>query len=206
MYCAAEDVGGPGGEDLAEFLSDFHNVALSQFQDFLYVYSDEDAVRHLLTVVSSLDSMVVGEGQIIGQIKESYRLACTAKSTGKVLNRLFHCAFAAAKKVHTVTSISSGRVSVAGVAVELAMQLFEDVSSAKVVVIGAGQMGELLVQHLLHSGCKNIVIVNRSYQRALEKARCYGVEARKGEELEKQLIEANIAIASASTQNYLFSK
>ena len=206
LYCAGERTGGPTFEDLAKFLAEFHDVGLEDFQDFLYVHNDEDSVRHLLTVASSLDSMVVGEAQIIGQVKEGYRLACSAQSTGKVLNRLFHCAFATAKKIHTTTSLSSGRFSIAGVAVELAMQLFEDISSAKVVVIGAGEMGELLVRHLLHVGCKNITIVNRSYERSLEMANRYGVAARRWEELAEQLIGANIAIASAAVQDYLFRK
>ena len=206
LYSAGNRGQGPNSDDLAKFLSDFHNVPLKDFQDFLYVYSDEESVSHLLTVASSLDSMVVGEAQIIGQVKESYGLACAAKSTGKVLNRLFHCAFAASKKVHTTTSISYGRVSVAGVAIELAMQVFADISSAKVVVIGAGEMGELLVRHLLHVGCKNITIVNRSLQRGLNMAKRYNITARKWEELEEQLMDANIAIASAAVQDYLFKK
>ncbi|MHC4461956.1 MAG: glutamyl-tRNA reductase [Planctomycetota bacterium] len=206
LYCASKRMGGVMAGEIAKFLSEFHNVALEEFEDFLYVHNEEDAVKHLLTVASSLDSMVVGEAQIIGQVKESYRLACAAKSTGKVLNRLFHCAFATSKKIHTTTSLSSGRVSIAGVAVELAMQLFADILAAKVVVIGAGEMGELLVRHLLHVGCKNITIVNRSLQRGLSVAKRYGIEAREWEELAEQLIGANIVIASAATQNYLFKK
>jgi glutamyl-tRNA reductase len=193
-------------EDLARFLAEFHNVPWEELQEFLYIYKDENSVRHLLTVASSLDSLVVGEAQITGQVKNNYRLACTAKSTGKVLNRLFHCAFATGKKVHTVTSISHGRVSVAGVAVELAMQLFADISSAKVVVIGAGEMGELLVQHLLQIGCRDIVIVNRSYERGLNVAERYEISAGKWEQLQQQLISADIVIASAAAQDYLFKK
>ena len=206
LYCASKRIGGVMTGEIAKFLSEFHNVALEEFEDFLYVHNEEDAVKHLLTVASSLDSMVVGEAQIIGQVKESYRLACSAKSTGKVLNRLFHCAFATSKKIHTTTSLSSRRVSLAGIAVELTMQLFADILAAKVVVIGAGEMGELLVRHLLHEGCKNITIVNRSYERGLSVAKRYGIEAREWEELAEQLIGANIMIASAATQNYLFKK
>ena len=206
LYSAGNRDQGPNSGDLAKFLSDFHNVPLKEFQDFLYVYSDEESVSHLLTVASSLDSMVVGEAQIIGQVKESYRLACTAKSTGKVLNRLFHCAFAVSKKVHTTTSIATGRVSVAGVAVELAMQLFADISATHVVVIGAGEMGELLVRHLLHAGCENITVVNRSYERGRSVAKRYGIEAGDWEALPEELIKANIVIASAATQDYLFRK
>jgi glutamyl-tRNA reductase len=150
--------------------------------------------------------MVVGEAQIIGQVKESYKLACAAKSTGKILNRLFHCAFATSKKIYTSTSISCGRVSIAGVAVELAKQLFADISSAKVVVIGAGEMGELIIQHLLQVGAGNITLVNRSYDRGLSVAEQYGIAVRKWEEVQNQLISANIAIASATAQDYLFRK
>jgi len=206
LYSACQATGAVVPETIAEFFSEFRNVALEDFRDFLYVHKDKDAVRHLLTVASSLDSMVVGEAQIIGQVKESYRFACTAKSTGKILNRLFHCAFAVSKKVHTITSIATGRVSVAGVAVELAMQLFADISATHVVVIGAGEMGELLVRHLLHAGCQNITVVNRSYERGLNLAKRYGIQAGEWETLPEELNKANIVIASAATQDYLFRK
>ncbi len=206
LYCAGKHCQGANPDKLAEFLSEFHGIELNKFHQFLYAYENEDAVRHLLTVASSLDSLVVGEAQIIGQVKESYRLACAAKTTGKILNRLFHCAFATSKKVYTTTSISNGRVSVAGVAVELARQLFADISSAKAVVIGAGDTGQLLVQHLLQAGARDITIVNRSYDRGLKVAEQYGIKAQKWEQLNEQLISANIAIASASVQDYLFRK
>jgi len=206
LYCAGPQCQGADAEKLAGFLSEFQDVELGKFQEFLYTHEDEDAVRHLLSVTSSLDSLVVGEAQIVGQVKDSYKLACAAKTTGKVLNRLFHCAFASSKKVHTTTSIASGRVSVAGVAVELAMQLFADISSAKAVVIGAGDTGQLIVQHLLQAGARAITIVNRSYDRGLSVARQYGIDARKWEQLDEQLAGANIVIAAASVQDYLFRK
>ena len=206
LYCVDKHAGGADVDDLAKFISEFHNVKTEKFDEFLYSYSDEDAVRHLLKVASSLDSMVVGEAQIIGQVKESYKLACAAKSTGKILNRLFHCAFATSKKIYTNTSIYSGRVSIAGVAVELAKQLFADISSAKVVVIGAGEMGQLIVQHLLQVGARNITVVNRSYDRSLCVAEQYGIAVRKWEEVQSQLISANIVIASATVKDYLFRK
>jgi len=206
LYCAGKHCQGANPAKLAEFLAEFHNIELDKFHRFLYTYEDEEAVRHLLMVASSMDSLVVGEAQIIGQVKDSYKLACAAKTSGKTLNRLFHCAFATSKKVYTTTSISNGRVSVAGVAVELARQLFADISSAKVVVIGAGDTGQLLVQHLLQSGARNITVVNRSYDRGLKVAEQYGIRAEKWEQLNEQLISANIAIASASVQDYLFRK
>jgi len=206
LYCAGPQCQGADPQRLSEFLSDFHGIELGKFQEFLYAREDEEAVQHLLSVASSLDSLVVGEAQILGQVKDSYKLACAAKTTGKVLNRLFHCAFTTSKKVHTTTSIASGRVSVAGVAVELAMQLFANISSAKVVVIGAGDMGQLIVQHLLQVGARDITVVNRSFDRGLKVADQYGIRAERWEQLDGQLISANIAIASASVQDYLFRK
>jgi glutamyl-tRNA reductase len=206
LYCAHKLSQDITSDDLAELLSDFQSVPLNEFQDYLYAYDNEQTVEHLLMVASSLDSMVVGEPQIISQVKDSYRLACTVKSTGKILNRLFHCAFATSKSVYSSTSISYGHVSVASVAVELAMQLFADISSSNVVVIGVGEMGELLVQHLLQAGCKNITIINRSYEHGLSIAKRYNVTAEKWELLQNRLTDANIIIASATTKDYLFKK
>ena len=206
LYCACNRMEPVAADDLMKFFSEFHNVPWDEFQEYLYVHSDEDSVRHLLKVASSLDSLVVGEPQIIGQVKESYRIACSAGSTGKVLNRLFHCAFSTGKKVYTITSIAHGRVSVAGVAVELAKQLFADISSAKTVVIGAGQMGELLVQHLLKIKCSDINIINRSHERALKVAQRHKVIARKWEDLQEYLTEADIVIASAAVKDYMYTK
>jgi len=206
LYCAGRQYGRADAEVLAGFLAEFHGVKLEDFERFLYVHEGQQAVKHLLTVASSLDSMVVGEAQIIGQVKDSYRLACAAKSTGKVLNRLFHCAFATSKKVYSTTSISSGRVSVAGVAVQLAEQLFAEISSAKVVVIGAGQMGQLIIEHLLKAGARDITVVNRSFDQGRKTAEQYGVKVGKWQELNEQLAEAAITIASASAQDYLFRK
>jgi glutamyl-tRNA reductase len=206
LYCATKRNGGATPQDLAQFLSQFHNIDIEDFRDYLYVYNDTDAVRHLLTVASSLDSMVLGEAQIAGQVKESYKLACAAQSTGKILNRLFHCAFATSKSVYTNTQISNGRVSVAGVAVELAMQLFADIGSAKTLVVGAGEIAELLLQHLLHVGAKKITVINRSYENGLELANRYHVAAQEWEMLTEQLIDTDLVIASAGCWDFLFSK
>ena len=191
---------------LINFLSEFHKVPLEVFRDYLYVHKDIEAVKHLLTVAAGLDSMVVGESQIFAQVKESYKIACKAKATGKILNRLFHCSFATAKKIHTHTSISYGRVSVAGAAVDLAKRIFPAPSSPKVLVIGAGEMGNLLVKHLLHIKYKNITVVNRSYDNGVKMAANYGVDVRKWRELPELFNDADIVIASTSSHQYLFTK
>jgi len=206
LYCAGERGAEETAGRLVAFLADFHGVDPEKFRSSLYVHEEEDAVRHLLMVSSGLDSMVLGEAQILGQVKESYRLACGAKTSGKVLNRLFHCAFSTAKKVHTDTSISNGRVSVAGVAVELALQLFANLARAKVLVIGAGETGELVVRHLLKAGCAEITVVNRSYERGADLAARCGIVAGKWEELGPQIERANIVISSTATQQYLYTR
>jgi len=206
LYCASERDPQQMAGRLVSFLSDFHGVEPPRFQAALYVHENDDAVRHLLLVAAGLDSMVVGEAQILGQVKASYSLACTARSTGKILNRLFHCAFSTAKNVHTRTAVSSGRVSVAGVAVELALQLFADIARARVVVIGAGETGELLVQYLLKAGCTDVTVVNRTRERGAELARRCGIAVGQWDELSRQIGRANIVISSIATQEYLYTR
>jgi len=206
LYCAAPAAGGPCPDELADFLAQFTEVRLEEFQNHLYRYQDEEAVRHLLAVACSLDSMVVGEPQIIGQVKDSYRLATAAKSAGKVISRLFHCAFATSKEVYTTTSIAQRRVSVAGVAVELARQLFADLQTARVLVIGAGEMGELLIRHLQDVDCKQITVITRTYERGQNIAQRYGTSVRRWEELQEQLNQADIVVTAATTDQYLFDK
>lgn len=206
VYNASERPTEQMKSDLVAFLSDCHGIAIEEFEPFLYTHENEEAVRHLLFVSSGMDSMVVGEAQILGQVKESYRQACAAKSTGKILNRLFHCAFSTAKNVHTNTGISTGRVSVAGVAVELAMQLFAHLARAGVVVIGAGETGELVVQHLLKKGCRDITVVNRSHDRGLDLGRRCQIKVKPWEELSMQIAGADIVISSVATPDYLYDK
>ena len=206
IYSASESPAEGMGDDLLAFLAMRHGTSQEAFEPFAYRLEHEEAVRHLLLVSSGLDSMVVGEAQILGQVKDSYRQACVAQSAGKILNRLFHCAFSTAKNVHTNTGISSGRVSVAGVAVELAMQLFAHLARAAVVVFGAGETGELVVQHLLKKGCRNVTVVNRSHDRGLDLGRRCQIKVQPWEALSAQIAEADIVISSATTPDYLYEK
>jgi glutamyl-tRNA reductase len=206
LYYAGEKGSQEVAGRLVAFLADFHRLEPEQFKPALYFRENEDAVRHLLLVAAGLDSMVVGEAQILGQVKYSYKHACAAQSAGKILNRLFHCAFFTAKNVHTHTAVSNGRVSVAGVAVELAGQLFAEIARAKVVVIGAGETGELIVQHLLKAGCTDVTIVNRSYERGVELAGRYRVAVGKWEDLSERIGQAQIVISSAATPDYLYTR
>lgn len=206
LYSAFAGESGELRGGLEEYLAEWSGVKRAEFQGYLYVHEDAEAVGHLLKVSCSLDSMVVGESQILGQVKDCYRLATAAQSTGKVLNRLFHCAFATSKEVYSTTSIAQRRVSVAGVAVELAQQLFADMAKARVVVIGAGEMGELLIKHLLEGGCRNITLINRTLERGEKVAQQYGIRAEGWERLADQVKQADMIIAAAVAEEYLFSR
>lgn len=207
LYAVVADETAVTPADLAKHLAQCRGVSYDDFHKSLYVKRNEDSVRHLLTVTASLDSMVIGENQITTQVKDSFKLACEVKSSGKVLNRLFHTAFSTSKSIFTQTSITNGRVSVAGVAVDLARQLFENVKEAKVVVLGAGEMGELLVEHFLHVKCKYITVVNRSLERAAKIADKHGIAVASWDGLEEQIIGANIIVGAASAhEGYLYEK
>ena len=147
--------------------SSSNNGSLS---DHLYTYRGSDAVQHLFRVAASLDSMVVGEPQILGQLKEHYHLAQKAGTVGAVLHRLFHRSFFVAKRVRTETGIASRAVSVSSVAVELAGRIFDRFEEKTVMLIGAGKMGDLMARHLQRCGVKNIMVTNRTFERAVELA------------------------------------
>ncbi|MEN8127190.1 MAG: glutamyl-tRNA reductase [Planctomycetota bacterium] len=206
-YAAVDKVAGPAPTELANWLAAFRNVAIESIKSYLDIKTSEDAVAHLFTVAASLDSMVIGESQITAQVKESYKLACQCGTTGKILNQLFHDAFRTTKDIVTNTSIASRRVSVAGVAVDLARQLFSNMKSAYVVVAGAGQMGELLVEHFQHENCKEVTVVNRSEQRRCQLVEKHQVSAKPWGSLDEEIVKANIIVGAASAhEGYLFDK
>lgn len=207
IYAVVDKAAGPSAEAIAKWLADFRSVEYDTIKTHLYTKINEDAAAHLFTVASSLDSMVIGENQITAQVKESYKTACQCGTTGKILNHLFHDAFRTAKEIITKTSISSRRVSVAGVAVGLAKQLFSDIQSAHVVIAGAGQMGDLLVEHFLHEKCRTISVVNRSRQRGCQVAEKHTILNKPWESLDQEIVGANIVVGAASApEGYLFDK
>lgn len=206
LYSVSDVYDWKSGHALATFLAESRGIPLETLQPHLYVHVDTAAVEHLFRVTSSLDSLVVGESQIVSQVKASYRLAHAVSSPGKIVNRLFHTAFATSKAVHASTTIARGRHSVAGVAISLAQQLFSDIKQARAVVLGAGHMGELLVKHLSHVGCHQIMVCNRTFRRAENLTRHHGGQAVSWDELSAQLVKADIVVGSAEVQAYLFDK
>jgi len=167
---------------------------VSDLDDHLYVFADRDAVAHVFRVSSAIDSMVVGEPQILGQVKDAYREALEAGSCGPILSRLFQRAFATAKRVKSETRISERPVSVARVAVDLAQQIFEGLSDKTAVLIGAGDMIETALFALQREGLSSHRIVNRTRERAELLARRFGGSAHGLEELEAQLLEADVVL------------
>jgi glutamyl-tRNA reductase len=165
-----------------------------------------DAVRHIFRVASSLDSMVVGEPQILGQVKEAFRHAAVKeRSTGVILNRLMHKTFHVAKRVRTETGISETAVSISYAAVELAKKIFYGLDGRSALLIGAGEMAELAAKHLVGNGVKELYVVNRSFDRAVELAGSIGGKAALFDEMEEQLVKADIVISSTAATEYIIT-
>jgi len=162
----------------------------------VYIHEGLDAVRHLFTVASSLDSMVMGEPQILGQLKDAYRASVDYGSSKVVLNRLLHKAFTVAKRVRTETAIASSAVSISYAAVELAKKIFGDMGQNRAMLVGAGEMAELAAAHLVNAGIKEILVANRTFSRAQELAARFKGRAIKFEELTRVLPEVDIVISS----------
>jgi len=155
---------------IRNILSQQKQVDLSAHPGYAYTLSDVESARHLLRVATGLDSMLLGEPQILGQVKQAHQLSVEAGACGLVLNRLLHAAVAAGKRVRTETELGSGAVSVASAAAELAGKIFEDLSTRSVLLIGAGEMSELTARHMLDKGAANLTIANRTFSKAMELA------------------------------------
>lgn len=191
--------------DLKDFLSQYHGLPLKEFDRSLYVHIGEEAVRHIFRVASSLDSMVVGEPQILGQIKEAYDRAQQSKTSGLILHRLLHRAFHVAKRVRTETKIAISAVSVSSVAVELAKKIFGTLEKKTVLLMGAGEMCELAARHLVSGGAEKILVTNRTDERAVALAQRFKGEAIPFEEMVQGLRKTDIVISATNSPGYLMS-
>ncbi len=159
-----------GTKEVTQFLSEHSNLPLNQLSQYLFTLSHQDAIMHLMQVASGLKSMVIGEGQVLAQVKHAYKLGQQYKGIKRILNQLFKQAITVAKRVRTETSIGTGAVSISSAAVELAQLKVENLSACRVTIVGAGQMSRRLLQHLLAKGVGQILIVNRSIEKAHELA------------------------------------
>ena len=197
MYLARPNaIGLPDIDLLAEFLAEFQKLPVEQVRSCLYERKQADAIRHLFRVTSSLDSLIVGEGQIAGQVRRGYELAKEQATAGPLLHSLFQQASAVAKRVRTETGISRGHVSVSSVAVDYVRQVFDHFGDKTILVIGAGKMGELTLRHLKDLRPKKILVTNRSPEKAVAVAQGCGGVAVPWAELDDALVVADIVLST----------
>ena len=186
-------------EDLMQEWCKTRGADINELRACMYHYKDEEAIRHLFRVASSLDSLVLGEPQILGQLKSAYRLSVAAGHAGLLINRLLHKAFSVAKRVRSETAVASSAVSISYAAVELAKRIFDDMSEHKALLLGAGEMAELAAMHLVQSGIRELKIVNRTLSRAEELVGKIGGEAFEFSALEDCLCDTDIVISSTGS-------
>jgi glutamyl-tRNA reductase len=192
-------------ETIAGVLAADRNVAPADLAPHVFAHTGRDALRHLFRVTSSLDSMVVGEPQILGQVKEHYEEATQAGTSGAVLHKMFHRAFAVAKRVRTETGIAGKAVSVASAAVDLARTIFESFDDKTAMLIGAGDMSELAARHLRAQGISGVIVTTRTFEHAVEVARDFGGMPVPFERLAEYLRLADVVIGSASVTEYVIT-
>lgn len=186
-------------EVVSDWLCDFHQLKKSDVSPYLYSFPDQQAVQHAFRVAAGLDSMVLGEPQILGQMKTAFATAHKNGNTGKVLNRLFQHTFSVAKEIRSSTSIGANAVSVASSAVSLAKQIFADISQQTVLLIGAGETIELTCRHLVSQGVNKIIIANRSVARAQHFAEEFGAQVISLHELPTRLADADMIFSSTAS-------
>ncbi|WP_456273851.1 glutamyl-tRNA reductase [Bacillus sp. AK031] len=191
---------------IKEFLSQWFDIEKEEFTPYLFIYEQEGAVEHLFNVTCGLNSMVVGETQILGQIRSSFLSAQQSGTTGTVFNHLFKQAITLAKKAHSETEIGSNAVSVSYAAVELAKKIFGDLSGKHVLILGAGKMGELAIQNLHGSGATKVTVINRTFEKAVSLADKFNGHAKTLQELQCALVEADILISSTGAKGYVITK
>jgi glutamyl-tRNA reductase len=201
VYCYS----GEGRADLIPWLLHWHELATHELEGCVYRYEGADAVRHLFAVAAGLDSMILGEPQILGQLKDAYREALDVHATGPLLNRLFQAAFSVAKRIRTNTRIGSSAVSVASAAVNLAHTVFDDFGEHTGLLIGAGDTIALAARHLHAHGLQRMIVANRSIERAQQLAAEFNGYAIPLDGLEAHLPDADIIISSTASPNVVLT-
>lgn len=196
----------PHNDALRDFLCAWHRVSPESVAHYLYDLRDNDVIRHLFRVASSLDSMVVGEPQILGQVKDAYRAASDAGTVGLEIGSLLDRALVVAKKIRTETGIAQSAVSVSYAAVELARKIFGNLSGKSVMIIGASKMGELAARHLKRAGVSMVMVTNRTFERAVEMAQIFDGAAIQFEHLGDHIDRADIVISSTGAPHFVITR
>ena len=190
-------------ERITNFLNQSRGLSQDLFRDHSYSHIDDQAVRHIFRVASSLDSMVVGEPQVLGQVRRAYSVALEAGTAGRVLNRLIHQTFHVAKRVRSETGIAANAVSISYMAVELGKKIFGSLKGQSVLLVGAGEMAELSARHLINAGVSKVLIANRTEESSERLAKEFGGEAVSFERLADYLPDADIVICSTGADEYV---
>ncbi len=200
LYCAAQQADKlPDGEALGSFIADFHQLDYSDVAEQRTVNVGADSLKHLFMVAASLDSMIVGEAQILSQVKAAYELACQGRSVSGLMHQAFQRATVVARRVANETEIHRRRISVPSVAVsEIAADFFERFDDKRILLIGAGDMGMETLRYLVDAGAKSIRIVNRNLERATSLAKQFGGEVRPWDQLDQSLAEADLVVSTTS--------
>ncbi|MCX7857212.1 MAG: glutamyl-tRNA reductase [Deltaproteobacteria bacterium] len=193
-------------KNLEKALLEHLNIKHNWVKEYTYTLHDEDAYRHLLSVASGLDSMVIGEPQILGQVKDAYRAATFYNSTGLLSNRIFHRAFNVAKKIRTETKIGYNPVSISSMAVEMAKRIFGDLREKKILTIGAGEMTKIALKNFKREGIKKIYVLNRTFANAKKLAEEIVGEAYPIEELERFLSEVDLILTSTGAEDFVLKR
>jgi glutamyl-tRNA reductase len=196
----------PDDRLIRDFLCEFHQIPHDAVSKHLYSFRNADAIRHVFRVAASLDSMIIGEPQILGQVKEAYRIAADAGTVGMHLSALMNRAFAVAKKVRSETGISASAVSISYAAVELARKIFGDLSGKTVMIIGASKMGELAAKHLKRNGVSSVLVTNRTFERAVEVAKVFEGAAIPFDHFTEHMDHADIVISSTGAPHFIISR
>ncbi|WP_191600624.1 glutamyl-tRNA reductase [Marinomonas algicola] len=204
LYCSVENDGKVN--KIVEWLSEYHSVPLDELRKFCYTHHEDDSIRHIMRVASGLDSLVLGEPQILGQVKSAFAVSQEGKYIGSNLQTLFQKTFSIAKQVRTDTTIGENPVSIAFASVSLAQRIFADVKKSTALLIGAGQTIELVAKHLKESGIKRIIVANRTLARAQILAEEMGAEAILLSDLSEYLPLADIVISSTASQLPIIGK
>ncbi|MEH6940998.1 glutamyl-tRNA reductase [Bacillus sp. JJ722] len=191
---------------IKEFLSQWFDLPAEDFSPYLFIYSADRAVEHLFQVTCGLNSMILGETQILGQVRSSFTVAQQDETIGTVFNHLFKQAVTLAKKAHSETEINTNAVSVSYAAVELAKKIFGNLHNKNVLVIGAGKMGELAIQNLYSAGAMKVSVINRTHEKAVVLAKKFDGKAKELRELQCALVEADIVISSTGAKDYVITK
>lgn len=192
-------------EDIISFFCNYQGLKREDFVTHLYFKEDNEAIRHIFRVACGLDSMVLGEPQITGQMKEAYGISSGKNTTGFYINKLMHTAFSTAKRVRTETKIGSFAVSISFAAVELAKKIFETLDGKKAMLIGAGEMAELAAKHLITNGVSQIIVANRTYERACMLANEFNGIPCNFEEFPDKLKDVDIVISSTGAPNFIIT-